>query len=128
MRAAQRAKLLDGEGHGHTLSRAARHDSEGFLEGTAVDLGHWGDEHRLGVERIELAVSRGVALEQLMVDPGPDFSKTPAQSIDVLRSLRSLHALGASAAAIGEDEEVVRASEFLYDSSPAAADALPPLK
>jgi dihydropteroate synthase len=33
-------------------------------------------------------------LEQLMIDPGPDFSKTPAQSIDVLRSLGTLHGLG----------------------------------
>jgi dihydropteroate synthase len=45
-------------------------------------------------QRIELALSRGVAFEQLMVDPGPDFSKTPAQTITVLRALPALHALG----------------------------------
>jgi dihydropteroate synthase len=45
-------------------------------------------------ERIELAVSRGVAFEQLMLDPGPDFSKTPPQTVDVLRALPRLHALG----------------------------------
>jgi len=45
-------------------------------------------------QRIELALSRGVAFEQLMVDPGPDFSKTPAQSVAVLRALPALHALG----------------------------------
>jgi dihydropteroate synthase len=44
--------------------------------------------------RIELALARGVRPEQLLIDPGPDFSKTPAQSIDVLRSLEGLHALG----------------------------------
>jgi dihydropteroate synthase len=44
--------------------------------------------------RIELAIARGVAFEQLMLDPGPDFAKTPAQTIAVLRSLSSLHALG----------------------------------
>ncbi len=38
--------------------------------------------------------------------------------------LRSLHFLGAAAAAIGEDDEVKRIREFLRDSSPAAADAL----
>lgn len=48
---------------------------------------------RFLTERIELAVSRGMARDQLIVDPGPDFSKTPAQSIDVLRSLASLHEL-----------------------------------
>ena len=38
--------------------------------------------------------------------------------------LRSLNALGLAAAAIGEDDEAVRCSEFLRDSSPAAAAAL----
>ncbi len=45
-------------------------------------------------ERIAFALSRGVAFEQLMLDPGPDFSKTPAQTIDVLRALPGLHELG----------------------------------
>jgi dihydropteroate synthase len=45
-------------------------------------------------ERIELALARGVAFEQLMLDPGPDFSKTPAQTVEVLRSLAQLHELG----------------------------------
>jgi dihydropteroate synthase len=43
--------------------------------------------------RIELALGRGVAFEQLMLDPGPDFSKTPPQTVEVLRSLPRLHAL-----------------------------------
>jgi dihydropteroate synthase len=45
-------------------------------------------------ERIDLALARGVAFEQLMLDPGPDFSKTPAQTVEVLRSLGRLHDLG----------------------------------
>jgi Protein of unknown function (DUF3151) len=40
--------------------------------------------------------------------------------------LRSLHALGRAAAAIGEDVEADRCRQFLRDSSPTAADALPP--
>jgi dihydropteroate synthase len=44
-------------------------------------------------ERIELARSRGVALEQIVVDPGPDFTKTPAQTVELLRDLRPLLAL-----------------------------------
>jgi dihydropteroate synthase len=43
--------------------------------------------------RIELAIGRGVAFEQLLLDPGPDFSKTPAQTIEVLRELPALAAL-----------------------------------
>lgn len=38
--------------------------------------------------------------------------------------LRSLHALGLAAAAIGETEEADRCAQFLRDSDPAAADAL----
>jgi dihydropteroate synthase len=45
-------------------------------------------------ERIALALDNGVEFEQLMLDPGPDFSKTPAQTIDVLRALPRLHSLG----------------------------------
>jgi dihydropteroate synthase len=53
-----------------------------------------GDVQRFLAERIELATDRGVAFEQIMVDPGPDFSKTPAQTIAVLRALPALHELG----------------------------------
>lgn len=45
-------------------------------------------------ERIALALERGVAFEQIVLDPGPDFGKTPAQTVDVLRALPGLHALG----------------------------------
>jgi dihydropteroate synthase len=45
-------------------------------------------------ERIDLALDRGVAFEQLLLDPGPDFSKTPAQTVEVMRSLARLHELG----------------------------------
>jgi dihydropteroate synthase len=44
-------------------------------------------------ERIEVALRHGVAFEQLMLDPGPDFSKTPAQTVEILRSLGHLHEL-----------------------------------
>lgn len=52
------------------------------------------DVHRLLEERIAQAVAAGVAPEQLLLDPGPDFAKTPYQSIQVLRSLSTLHSLG----------------------------------
>jgi dihydropteroate synthase len=45
-------------------------------------------------QRIELALERGMATEQLLVDPGPDFGKTPAQTIEALRGLERLHRLG----------------------------------
>jgi dihydropteroate synthase len=45
-------------------------------------------------ERMELARERGVAAEQLILDPGPDFGKTPAQTVESLRALDEVHALG----------------------------------
>jgi dihydropteroate synthase len=45
-------------------------------------------------ERMALARERGVAEEQLILDPGPDFGKTPAQTVEVLRRLDDARALG----------------------------------
>ena len=45
-------------------------------------------------ERIALATAAGVSAEQLIVDPGPDFAKTPAQTIRLLSELERLHELG----------------------------------
>jgi len=45
-------------------------------------------------ERVAVALAHGVAPEQLILDPGPDFAKTPAQTIRVLRDLAQLHELG----------------------------------
>jgi dihydropteroate synthase len=42
-------------------------------------------------ERIETC---GVPREQLILDPGPDFAKTPAQTVAVLRALDRVRALG----------------------------------
>jgi dihydropteroate synthase len=44
-------------------------------------------------ERIAVASARGVAAEQLIVDPGPDFAKTPAQTIRLLVEIDRLHEL-----------------------------------
>jgi dihydropteroate synthase len=71
-RAAPKQKLLDRSLDGRIVA-----DVENFLG-----------------ERIELARARGVAFDQLMIDPGPDFSKTPAQTVEVLRALPALHQLG----------------------------------
>ncbi len=71
-RAAPKEKLLDRSLDGRVVA-----DVEGFLS-----------------ERISMALERGVAFEQLVLDPGPDFGKTPAQTVEVLRALPALHALG----------------------------------
>jgi dihydropteroate synthase len=45
-------------------------------------------------ERIELARAHGVGEQQLILDPGPDFGKTPAQTVEVLRRLDDVLAFG----------------------------------
>lgn len=45
-------------------------------------------------ERMAVAVDHGVSPEQLLLDPGPDFGKTPAQTVEALRAIEALHRLG----------------------------------
>lgn len=49
------------------------------------------DVKHLLAQRIELALGRGVRIDQLMLDPGPDFGKTPSQTVEVLSALQELH-------------------------------------
>lgn len=64
-RAKPKEKLLDRSMDGRMLG-----DVVGFLE-----------------ERIGVAVGRGVDRESIIIDPGPDFGKTPAQTVEVLRGI-----------------------------------------
>jgi dihydropteroate synthase len=52
------------------------------------------DVHDFLRERMALARERGVDEQQIVLDPGPDFAKTPAQTVAVLRELRGLRELG----------------------------------
>jgi dihydropteroate synthase len=67
-------------------------------KGTLLDPDHYDDvvQDVVGFlrERMELALAEGVAAEQIVLDPGPDFAKTPAQTVAVLRALGELHELG----------------------------------
>jgi dihydropteroate synthase len=71
-RAAPKRKLLDPALDGHVAA-----DVEAFLS-----------------ELITVALGRGMAFEQLLLDPGPDFGKTPAQTVEALQGLARLHGLG----------------------------------
>ncbi len=73
----------------HTIAEPKRRLHDSSLDGRVAD------EVRSFLERrIELALAHGMQVEQLILDPGPDFSKTPAQTIEVLRRLSDLHDLG----------------------------------
>jgi dihydropteroate synthase len=52
------------------------------------------DVHSFLADRIELALTRGVAVEQLIVDPGLDYAKAPQESVEVLRRLSELSDFG----------------------------------
>jgi dihydropteroate synthase len=45
-------------------------------------------------ERMTVALDAGLAEEQLILDPGPDFAKTPAQTVAVLQGLALIRGLG----------------------------------
>ncbi len=72
----------------HTRAAPKQRVSEPRYDDVAADVRAFLEE------RIEVALARGVAFEQLVLDPGPDFAKTPAQTVAVLRSLEALHQLG----------------------------------
>jgi dihydropteroate synthase len=67
-------------------------------KGTLLDPEHYEDVLADVVgflrERMALARAEGVEPEQIVLDPGPDFAKTPAQTVAVLRGLERVRALG----------------------------------
>jgi dihydropteroate synthase len=72
----------------HTIAPPKTRLHDPTLDGRIV-----GEVKRFLAQRMWVAQERGVAPEQLMLDPGPDFSKTPSQSIEVLARLEDLHDL-----------------------------------
>ena len=45
-------------------------------------------------ERVAVVLEEGVARESVVVDPGVDFTKTPAQTVELLRDIQAVVALG----------------------------------
>ena len=67
-------------------------------KGTLLDPDHYedvvADVTGFLRERMQVAIAAGVGEEQIVLDPGPDFAKTPAQTVAVLRRLDAVLALG----------------------------------
>jgi dihydropteroate synthase len=61
------------------------HDYRGDVVGDVVEF---------LAQRCAVARERGVAADRIIVDPGPDFAKSPAESVAVLRAAEALGALG----------------------------------
>lgn len=74
----------------HTVvePKTQRWDESGYPEGITP--------HQLDFfeQRLETLAGLGISREQVVIDPGPDFGKTPAQTVDALRGLPELCELG----------------------------------
>ncbi|MEZ5321205.1 MAG: dihydropteroate synthase [Microthrixaceae bacterium] len=73
----------------HNRSRPKQRLTDPFLYDDVVD-----DVVAFLTERMQQAVDLGVDEESVVLDPGPDFAKTPAQTVEVLRHLDRVMALG----------------------------------
>ena len=71
-------------------------------------------------ERVELARAKGIGEERLVLDPGIDLRKTPAESVELLRSLPRLAERGLPLLLAVSRKDFVGA---LTGSPPAARDA-----
>ena len=85
------ADVCAGTGAGLVLMHTRTAPKEKLLDPTLDGL-VGADVKRFLRELISVAMAHGVSFEQLMLDPGPDFGKTPAQTIEVLHELSYLHA------------------------------------
>ncbi|HEX4281670.1 MAG TPA: dihydropteroate synthase [Solirubrobacteraceae bacterium] len=85
------ADVCAGTGAGLVLMHTRAAPKEKLLDPTLDGL-VGADVKRFLRELISVAMAHGVSFEQLMLDPGPDFGKTPAQTVEVLHELSYLHA------------------------------------
>jgi dihydropteroate synthase len=70
----------------HTAAPPKTRLQESDLYGSVVD-----EVRRFLAAKVDEAIGAGVAAESLLIDPGPDFTKTPAQTVEVLRHLSELN-------------------------------------
>ena len=70
----------------HTRAAPKQEDFPGYEDPVADVLGFL-------EERMQHAVDAGVEPDQIVLDPGLDYAKTPMESIEVLRRLPELHGL-----------------------------------
>ena len=92
------ADVCAGTGAGLVLMHTRAAPKEKLLDPTLDGL-VGADVKRFLRELISVAMAHGVSFEQLMLDPGPDFGKTPAQTVEVLaRAVRSARVRAAAVA------------------------------
>lgn len=74
--------------HTETPPKEVRWDEGLYPDGLAVHL------KRFFEERLADLIAAGVSAEQVSLDPGPDFAKTPRQTVEALRALKEVAELG----------------------------------
>ena len=74
--------------HTSTPPKQVKWDVDGYPDGVVAEVRRW-FEIRMG----ELA-AQGVATDTIVLDPGLDFGKTPAQSVELLSGFGSIASLG----------------------------------
>lgn len=74
--------------HTEVPPKSQRWDEKLYPDGMAVHL------ERFFEDRLDLLARNGIEPERVVIDPGPDFAKTPRQTVDALRGLDRLAALG----------------------------------
>ncbi|MCO5314568.1 MAG: dihydropteroate synthase [Solirubrobacterales bacterium] len=70
--------------HTEVPPKTQRWDEELYPDGIADHLAGFFEE------RLTLLAEHGIDREQVVIDPGPDFAKTPRQTVDALRGLDRL--------------------------------------
>ncbi len=70
----------------HTAAPPKTRLQESDLYGNVVD-----EVRRFLTAKVDEAIGAGVDPESILIDPGPDFTKTPAQTVEVLRHLPDLN-------------------------------------
>lgn len=74
--------------HTRTPPKTPLWDDNLYPEGVTADLiGFFG-------RRLEALAAAGISRESVVLDPGPDFAKTPHQTVAALRDLEALHRFG----------------------------------
>ena len=74
--------------HTETPPKTPRWDEDLYAEGVGERLEAFFEE------RLAALAAAGIAPDQVVLDPGPDFAKTPSQSVEALRDLARLGRFG----------------------------------
>jgi dihydropteroate synthase len=78
----------------HTRARPKQRMVDPTFYGGGGAGGVAADVHAFLAEKLDEAIALGVPRDALILDPGPDFAKTPAQTIEVVRHLDEFRSFG----------------------------------